>query len=194
MVSVVLCAPPGCPTPPCSHRRRRSRLSRPMVLLCHLILIPSTWRMHSLRGPNRPAKEVKGRWVSCLRFDAGWATPPSIISIPTRCTSWGPAVGTRFSRAASMSFPRAWRSVHRSKRHNGEGGSLKLYRGACPSHALSAAWRRTRGETPSGAVAASVRARHPGLISTSITDFGRDGPYRQHQGTNMVIVDRRPAK
>jgi crotonobetainyl-CoA:carnitine CoA-transferase CaiB-like acyl-CoA transferase len=36
--------------------------------------------------------------------------------------------------------------------------------------------------------AETLRARHPGLIVTSITDFGQDGPYRQHQGTNMVIV------
>jgi crotonobetainyl-CoA:carnitine CoA-transferase CaiB-like acyl-CoA transferase len=39
-----------------------------------------------------------------------------------------------------------------------------------------------------GLDAATLRARHPGLIVTSITDFGQDGPYRQHQGTNMVIV------
>jgi crotonobetainyl-CoA:carnitine CoA-transferase CaiB-like acyl-CoA transferase len=31
-------------------------------------------------------------------------------------------------------------------------------------------------------------ARHPALIVTSITDFGQHGPYREHQGTNMVVV------
>jgi crotonobetainyl-CoA:carnitine CoA-transferase CaiB-like acyl-CoA transferase len=39
-----------------------------------------------------------------------------------------------------------------------------------------------------GLDAASLLARHPGLIVTSITDFGQDGPYREYQGTNMVAV------
>src|SRR5262245_31779471 len=39
-----------------------------------------------------------------------------------------------------------------------------------------------------GLGAESLRARHPGLIVTSITDFGQDGPYRDYQGTNMVGV------
>ena len=39
-----------------------------------------------------------------------------------------------------------------------------------------------------GLAAESLRVRHPRLIVTSITDFGQDGPYRQHQGTNMVVV------
>jgi crotonobetainyl-CoA:carnitine CoA-transferase CaiB-like acyl-CoA transferase len=39
-----------------------------------------------------------------------------------------------------------------------------------------------------GLGAETLLARHPGLIVTSITDFGQDGPYREHQGTNMVVV------
>jgi crotonobetainyl-CoA:carnitine CoA-transferase CaiB-like acyl-CoA transferase len=39
-----------------------------------------------------------------------------------------------------------------------------------------------------GLDAESLRARHPGLIVTSITDFGQDGPYRDYLGTNMVGV------
>jgi crotonobetainyl-CoA:carnitine CoA-transferase CaiB-like acyl-CoA transferase len=39
-----------------------------------------------------------------------------------------------------------------------------------------------------GLDAESLLARHPGLIVTSITDFGQDGPYREYQGTNMVGV------
>lgn len=34
----------------------------------------------------------------------------------------------------------------------------------------------------------TLRKRHPGLIVTSITDFGQDGPYAAYQGTNMVGV------
>jgi crotonobetainyl-CoA:carnitine CoA-transferase CaiB-like acyl-CoA transferase len=39
-----------------------------------------------------------------------------------------------------------------------------------------------------GLGAPSLLARHPGLIVTSITDFGQDGPYRDYQGTNMIGV------
>ena len=39
-----------------------------------------------------------------------------------------------------------------------------------------------------GLDAASLLARQPGLVVTSITDFGQDGPYRDYQGTNMVGV------
>lgn len=39
-----------------------------------------------------------------------------------------------------------------------------------------------------GLEAASLIGRHPGLVVTSITDFGQDGPYREYQGTNMVAV------
>ncbi len=39
-----------------------------------------------------------------------------------------------------------------------------------------------------GLDAEALRARHPGLIVTSITDFGQDGPYADYQGTNMVGV------
>jgi crotonobetainyl-CoA:carnitine CoA-transferase CaiB-like acyl-CoA transferase len=39
-----------------------------------------------------------------------------------------------------------------------------------------------------GLGAKALLARHPGLIVTSITDFGQDGPYRDYQGTNMVVV------
>ncbi len=39
-----------------------------------------------------------------------------------------------------------------------------------------------------GLDAESLRARHPGLVVTSITDFGQDGPYAAYQGTNMVGV------
>jgi len=39
-----------------------------------------------------------------------------------------------------------------------------------------------------GLDAASLRARHPGLVVTSITDFGQDGPYADYQATNMVVV------
>jgi len=35
---------------------------------------------------------------------------------------------------------------------------------------------------------ASLRARHPHLVVTSITDFGQDGPYRDYVGTDMVGV------
>ncbi|MAE96830.1 MAG: CoA transferase [Deltaproteobacteria bacterium] len=39
-----------------------------------------------------------------------------------------------------------------------------------------------------GIDAESLREGHPGLIVTSITDFGQDGPYAGYQGTNMVGV------
>ena len=39
-----------------------------------------------------------------------------------------------------------------------------------------------------GLDAESLRARHPELIVTSISDFGQDGPYADYQGTNMVGV------
>jgi crotonobetainyl-CoA:carnitine CoA-transferase CaiB-like acyl-CoA transferase len=39
-----------------------------------------------------------------------------------------------------------------------------------------------------GLDAESLRARHPQLIVTSISDFGQDGPYADYQGTNMVGV------
>ncbi|MCP5068385.1 MAG: CoA transferase [bacterium] len=39
-----------------------------------------------------------------------------------------------------------------------------------------------------GLAADALRERHPGLIVTSITDFGQDGPYAAYQGTNMVGV------
>ena len=39
-----------------------------------------------------------------------------------------------------------------------------------------------------GLGAQSLLARHPGLVVTSISDFGQDGPYREYQGTNMVVV------
>jgi crotonobetainyl-CoA:carnitine CoA-transferase CaiB-like acyl-CoA transferase len=39
-----------------------------------------------------------------------------------------------------------------------------------------------------GLGAKTLLARHPGLVVTSITDFGQDGPYRDYQGTNMVAV------
>ena len=39
-----------------------------------------------------------------------------------------------------------------------------------------------------GLDADTLRARHPGLVVTSISDFGQDGPYRDYQGTNMVAV------
>ncbi|MBW2241786.1 MAG: CoA transferase [Deltaproteobacteria bacterium] len=39
-----------------------------------------------------------------------------------------------------------------------------------------------------GLDADALRKRHPGLIVTSITDFGQDGPYAAYQGTNMVGV------
>jgi len=39
-----------------------------------------------------------------------------------------------------------------------------------------------------GLGAETLRARHPTLVVTSITDFGQDGPYRDYQGTNMVVV------
>ncbi|MBW2417575.1 MAG: CoA transferase [Deltaproteobacteria bacterium] len=39
-----------------------------------------------------------------------------------------------------------------------------------------------------GIDAASLQARHPGLVVTSISDFGQDGPYADYQGTNMVGV------
>jgi len=39
-----------------------------------------------------------------------------------------------------------------------------------------------------GLDAETLLARHPGLVVTSITDFGQDGPYRAYEGTNMVIV------
>lgn len=39
-----------------------------------------------------------------------------------------------------------------------------------------------------GLDADSLRARHPQLIVTSISDFGQDGPYANYQGTNMVGV------
>jgi crotonobetainyl-CoA:carnitine CoA-transferase CaiB-like acyl-CoA transferase len=39
-----------------------------------------------------------------------------------------------------------------------------------------------------GLGAETLLARHPGLVVTSITDFGQDGPYRGYQGTNMVLV------
>ncbi len=34
---------------------------------------------------------------------------------------------------------------------------------------------------------AALIARHPGLIVTSITDFGQDGPYADYEGTDMVV-------
>ena len=39
-----------------------------------------------------------------------------------------------------------------------------------------------------GIDAETLRARHPELIVTSISDFGQDGPYADYQGTNMVGV------
>lgn len=39
-----------------------------------------------------------------------------------------------------------------------------------------------------GIDAATLRTRHPGLVVTSITDFGQDGPYADYQGTNLVGV------
>lgn len=39
-----------------------------------------------------------------------------------------------------------------------------------------------------GLDAETLRGRHPKLVVTSITDFGQDGPYREYQGTNMVVV------
>jgi crotonobetainyl-CoA:carnitine CoA-transferase CaiB-like acyl-CoA transferase len=39
-----------------------------------------------------------------------------------------------------------------------------------------------------GLGAERLLARQPGLVVTSITDFGQDGPYREYQGTNMVVV------
>ena len=39
-----------------------------------------------------------------------------------------------------------------------------------------------------GLGAEELLAKHPGLIVTSITDFGQDGPYADYQGTNMVGV------
>jgi len=39
-----------------------------------------------------------------------------------------------------------------------------------------------------GLGAGVLLARHPGLIVTSITDFGQDGPYRDFEGTDMVVV------
>jgi crotonobetainyl-CoA:carnitine CoA-transferase CaiB-like acyl-CoA transferase len=39
-----------------------------------------------------------------------------------------------------------------------------------------------------GLDATSLLDRYPGLIVTSITDFGQDGPYRDYQGTDMVGV------
>jgi crotonobetainyl-CoA:carnitine CoA-transferase CaiB-like acyl-CoA transferase len=39
-----------------------------------------------------------------------------------------------------------------------------------------------------GLDAKTLHRRHPALVVTSITDFGQDGPYSQHQGTNMVVV------
>ena len=35
---------------------------------------------------------------------------------------------------------------------------------------------------------AGIRARHPHLVVTSVTDFGQDGPYRDYVGTDMVGV------
>ena len=35
---------------------------------------------------------------------------------------------------------------------------------------------------------AALRAKHPHLVVTSITDFGQDGPYRDYVGTDMVGV------
>jgi crotonobetainyl-CoA:carnitine CoA-transferase CaiB-like acyl-CoA transferase len=39
-----------------------------------------------------------------------------------------------------------------------------------------------------GLGARALLARHPGLVVTSITDYGQDGPYRDYHGTNMVAV------
>src|SRR5260370_7492885 len=34
----------------------------------------------------------------------------------------------------------------------------------------------------------SVMERHPRLVITSITDFGQNGPYRDYQATNAIMV------
>lgn len=39
-----------------------------------------------------------------------------------------------------------------------------------------------------GLAASDIQERHPGLIITSITDFGQDGPYAEYVGTDMVGV------
>jgi len=39
-----------------------------------------------------------------------------------------------------------------------------------------------------GIDAETLLAQHPGLVITSITDFGQDGPYADYQGTDMVGV------
>src|SRR5262249_29834367 len=39
-----------------------------------------------------------------------------------------------------------------------------------------------------GLGAETLRTRYPGLVVTSITDFGQQGPYREYEGTNMVVV------
>jgi len=39
-----------------------------------------------------------------------------------------------------------------------------------------------------GLDADSLRERHPGLIVTSISDFGQDGPYAGYEGTDMIGV------
>jgi len=39
-----------------------------------------------------------------------------------------------------------------------------------------------------GISAEALLAGHPGLVMTSITDFGQDGPYADYQGTDMVGV------
>ena len=102
-----------------------------------------------------------------------------------------------FSRTLPPFTPDGRASLYFAVRNAGKrGGIVDLETGAGRErlHELLAAADILVESTRPGALARlglaadALRARHPGLIVTSITDFGQDGPYACYQGTNMVGV------
>lgn len=105
--------------------------------------------------------------------------------------------GGAISRTLPPFTPGGEASLHFAVRNAGKRGAvadLATDAGRARLHALlegaDVLVESTRPGTMArlGLGAEALLARHPRLVVTSITDFGQDGPYRDYQGTNMVVV------